>query len=261
MRKAVILLLSFIMIASCSKIYRDKPVDKSRLLGEDYRLFQDTPAWELAKAVWDNDISKIDREVKKNPQLLNYQESLYGLSLLHTSSYRGQFKSFKELLRLGANPNIYDSVDCRSPIIQCCLDFDDKTKYVAELIKYGANVNDVECGKGRNLQKTEFTPIAAAAGYSGNLRMVKLLVEKGAVINDNSDESILGGAVIQGYYDIVLYLLQQGADCNKILYRQGMDVDNLTDIYMKDRIMVDKKLRASKEYPQIIEIMRKRGCL
>jgi len=261
MRKAVILLLSFAMIASCSRIYRDMPVDKSRLLASDYRLYQDTPAWELAKAVWDNNISKIDSEVRKNPQLLNYQESLYGMSLLHMSSYNGQFKSFKELLRLGANPNIYDSIRCTSPIIQCCLDFDDKTKYVAELIKYGANVNDVECGKGRDPQKTEFTPIKAAAGYSGNLRIVKLLVEKGAVINDNSDESILGGAVIQGYYDIVLYLLQQGADCNKVLYRQGGDVNNLTDIYMKDRIMVDEKLRASKEYGEIIEILKKKGCM
>lgn len=41
------------LLLSCSNINRDKPVDKSELSGRDYRLFQNTPAWELAKAVQD----------------------------------------------------------------------------------------------------------------------------------------------------------------------------------------------------------------
>lgn len=35
-----------------------KIVDKSELTGGDYRLFQNTPAWELAKAVEDGNTNK-----------------------------------------------------------------------------------------------------------------------------------------------------------------------------------------------------------
>ena len=276
MRKTVILLLSLAMIASCN--YRDKPVDKNGLFSSDYRLYQDTPAWELAKAVWDNDISKIDKEVRKNPQLLNYQEPKYGMSLLHMSSCNGQFKSFKELLRLGANPNIYDFTHCTSPIIRCCLDYRDNTKYVAELIKYGANVNDRECGKGRAPQKTEFTPIRAAA-YSGNLRMVKLLVEKGA--NLNTQDNGLCTAIIQDHYDIALYLLEQGADCNGVIFKLE-DGEHKWNYYIRDLVKDSEqeevikaksinevsgqyvqgyRFRQAKEYPQIVEILKKRGCM
>lgn len=53
------------MIISCDKINREHKVNKEELLSSDYRIFQDTPAWELAKAVWDEDIDEIKKEVKK----------------------------------------------------------------------------------------------------------------------------------------------------------------------------------------------------
>ena len=53
--KAIILqIVFFCLLFSC--INREKPVDKANLTGKDYRLFQNTPAWELAKAVQDEDI-------------------------------------------------------------------------------------------------------------------------------------------------------------------------------------------------------------
>ena len=84
MRKIIFYILLFAVVC-CNKIDKDKKVDQNRLLGDDYRLFHDTPAWELAKAVWDNDVEKIDEEVKKNPKIINYQEGKYGNTLLHVS--------------------------------------------------------------------------------------------------------------------------------------------------------------------------------
>ncbi len=55
---------------------RDIAVDKNNLLGWDYRLFQNTPAWELAKAVEDENTPKIKEEISKNKSLLSFGEPL-----------------------------------------------------------------------------------------------------------------------------------------------------------------------------------------
>jgi ankyrin repeat protein len=261
--KINVLLFFLISILSCDKMNREDKVDKNKLLASDYRLFQNTPAWELAKAVWDNDTDKIEEEVKKNPKIINYQDSEFGMSLLHMSLYNGQFKSFKELLRLGANPNISDSMHCTSPIIQACEDFDDKIKYVKELIKYKADVNYVECSEGKEEQKTNRTPLITASSY-GHLKIVKLLVDNGAYINyDNNRQagSALGAAVLSEKYDIALYLLERGADCNKVLYKRYNADNSETPIYMRDIISKGGEIRASKEYNKIVEILKKKGCI
>lgn len=258
--KKIILYILLLIIISCSKTDRDKKVNKDKLLGADYRLFQDTPAWELAKAVQDDNIDKINEEIQKNPKIINYQESKYGKTLLHLSSYNDNYKSFKELLKLGANPNIADSSHCTTPLIEVAQSFENKLKYAEELIKYNANVNYVECNEGKLEQKTNATPLIAASGRN-NLEMVKLLVKNGADINytNPNDEDALSLATLSKKYDIVLYLLQQGADCNKVLYKKGGAV-NSKDIYMKNWIE-DEADHSAKEYSEIKEFLKKKGCL
>lgn len=260
--KRILLLFSLLLLAiSCDKIDRDKKVNKDKLLGADYRLFQDTPAWELAKAIQDDDIDKIDEEIQKNPKIINYQESKYGKTLLHLSSYNDNYKSFKELLRLGANPNIADSSHCTTPLIQVAQSFDDKLKYAEELIKYKADVNYVECSEGKEAQKTKRTALITASSY-GHLNIVKLLINNGAKINydDGSQAgSALGSAALAGNYDVILYLLQHGADCDKLLYKKGRP-DDLKDIHMKNWIE-DEADHSAKEYSEIKELLKKKGCL
>ncbi|NML59403.1 ankyrin repeat domain-containing protein [Chryseobacterium cheonjiense] len=260
--KRILLLFSLLLLAtSCNKIDRDKKVDKNKILAGDYRLFQDTPAWELAKAVQDNDIGKIDEEIKKNPEVLNYQEKIYGNTLLHLSIYNNSYKGFKELLTLGANPNIADSMQCSSPLIIACASFDNTTKYAEELIKHKANVNYIECSTGKNEQKMYRTPLITASGRN-HLDIVKLLIDNGAKVNYNDGSqagSALGSAALASNYDIVLYLLQQGTDCSKVLYEKGGAV-NPKDIYMKNWIE-DEADHSAKEYSEIKELLKKKGCL
>lgn len=258
MKRIVILFLLLLVVVSCNKIDRDKKIDKNKLLAADYRLFQDTPAWSLAKAVWDNDVAKIDEEIKKNPPILNYQERKYGNTLLHLSVYNGNYKGFKELLKLGANPNISDSMQCSSPLIVACESFDDKTKYVEELIKYKADVNYVECNSGKNKQKMYRTPLIAAS-VRGHLDIVKLLVENGAKVNYVSPDEGYALSAATGNCATVLYLLQHGADCSKVLYKKGGG-DDLKDIYMRDWIETEAD-RSAKEYSEIKELLKKKGCL
>ncbi|WP_165826537.1 ankyrin repeat domain-containing protein [Chryseobacterium oncorhynchi] len=260
MRKIILYILLFALVC-CNKIDKDKKVDKNKLLGDDYRLFQDTPAWVLAKAVWNDDVDKIDEEVKKNPQILNYQESKYGNTLLHLSIFNDNYNSFKELLKLGANPNIADSFHCTTPLIEACESFDNRTRYVEELIKYKADINYIECNKGKEKQKTNRTALVAASGR-GHLKIVKLLVENGAEIDykKGTNGSALSSAVLGEDYDVVLYLLEQGADCRQILYQKG-GADDLHPVYMRTLEKEDTKFKSSSEYSEIKELLKKKGCL
>lgn len=249
-----------LIIISCNKIDKDKLVDKDKLLGADYRLFQNTPAWNLAKAVWDDDIDKIDEEIKRNPKIMDYQETKYGKTLLHLSSYNNNFKAFKELLRLGANPNISDFAHCTSPLIEIAESFDNKIKYAEELIKYKADVNFVECNEGKQIQKSNYTPLIVASGQN-NLELVKLLIKNGAKINyiNSNGEYALSNAALLRNYEIVLYLLQKGADCSKVLYKKGGG-ENLQNVYMKDWINHEAD-HSVKEYPEIVTILKKNSCM
>ena len=75
MMKAMILqIILSCLLHSCSNINRDEPVDRSNLIGSDYSLFQGTPAWELAKAVQDENEKKITDIVIKTSELINCQE-------------------------------------------------------------------------------------------------------------------------------------------------------------------------------------------
>lgn len=88
----IILIVIACLLFSCSNLNREKIVDKSELSGGDYRLFQNTPAWELAKAVEDGNTDKIDKIVSENPELINYQESKYGETLLMLTIMNQQLK-------------------------------------------------------------------------------------------------------------------------------------------------------------------------
>lgn len=261
--RVVLICICFSMfLLNCTKIDREVKVDRSKLLASDYRIYQDTPVWDLAKAVWDNDPKKVEQEVKKNPKILNYQDPLYGKTLLHLSIYNGQYKAFKELLKLGANPNVYDSLHCTSPIIQACKYDEDRTKYVEGLIQYGANVNDVECLTGKEEQKTNRTALMYASNV-GNLKLVKLLIKNGAKVNyvNKNGEFALFSAISRNY-DVVLYLLEQGARCDIPFYpkyENGKETGEY--IYIKDIISSGGLIHASKQYNKIVEILKKRGCI
>ena len=53
---------------------RDIPANKADLLGDDYRLFQGTIAWDLAKAVEDQNVAEIKRQVKTLKVPVDYKE-------------------------------------------------------------------------------------------------------------------------------------------------------------------------------------------
>lgn len=116
----------------------------------------------------------------------------------------------------------------------------------------------MECNSGKNEQKMYRTPLIAAS-VQGHLQIVKLLIENGAKVNYVSPDEGYALSAALGNYDVILYLLQHGADCSKVLYQKGGG-DNLKDIYMRDWIE-DEADHSAKEYQEIKELLRKKGCL
>lgn len=216
MRK-VLFFLVCILIYSCNN--REEVVNKSNLLGNDYRLFQNTPAWELAKAVEDDDESKINEILARNKYLINYQESKFGSNLLLLAIRNQQYNPFKILLENKPNLEISNSYDGSSAIIEACEYKSYDIKFVELLIKKGANVNDVQV----DIEKEGKikTPLMMAV-KTGKLNLVDLLVKSGADINYQNEygQSALSESIMVNRYNIAYFLLQNGADYKQpIFYR------------------------------------------
>ena len=219
MKVAILQLVFACLLFSCSNMCREKIVDKSELTGRDYRLFQNTSAWELAKAVEDENTKKIDKIVSENPEIINYQESKYGNTLLMLTIMNQQLKPFKALLKRGADVNIHSTFDGTSSLIKACSSKFYNITFVKMLIEYGADVNDVETGERRKENGTRLTPLIAAS-RTGRLDLVRFLVSKGADVNYQNEfgQSALSKSVMVDEYKVAYYLLQNGADYNRPIY-------------------------------------------
>lgn len=222
--RVYIFCLALIMniLISCNN--RETIVDKSELLGDDYRLFQNTPAWELAKAVEDENEDKINELIKRDSKLLDYQEPIFGSTLLMLTIKNQHYKPFEVLLKNKASTKIHDTYEGSSALIEACSSKYYDVKFAKLLLEYGANVNDVQVDID-NEGKTR-TPLILAS-KTGKIDLVELLVKKGADLNyqNKSKQSALSEAVFQSEYNVVMYLLMNGADYKRpIFYRPDYSI-------------------------------------
>lgn len=249
---AIILILS---LTACREI----KVDKTKLLASDYRLFQDTPAWDLAKAVDDNNIRKIRNVIKNNPSLINYQEPMYGNTVLIQAVFQHDYISFVQLLELGADVNLHDRLDGESAIITACK-YDCGSKYVKKLLEYGADPNDLEVGERHEYNRTRYTPLRGAA-ENGDIESVKLLIQAGADVNfcDEFGAYALKHATIHRHYKVALLLLENNADFTKIIFK---GIDNQKDRYLVDLLRQEMVKLGSEEHKdkmKIVDFLYKQG--
>jgi hypothetical protein len=268
MKTMLLQILVSCLLLSCTEFNRNILVDKSKLTGSDYRLFQDTPAWELAKAVQDGNEKKINEMVKKDSALVNCREPKYGETLLMLTIMNQQMKSFKALLANKADISIHNTFDGTSALIVACSFKQYDNKFAEILLQQGANVNDVEVGQRRKGNTTRLTPLIAAS-EEGNLSLVKLLVSNGADINYQNEykQSALSQAAILQRYNVVLFLLQNGANyASPIFYRFGnsfpYNPEEDTPMYLVDVLRENLFETGSMEYKykmQIVDFLKAKG--
>ena len=246
----------------------DTPVDKVDLLGSDYRLFQNTPVFELAKAVCSEDMDQVEYLVNVKKQNINFQEPKFGNSLIMMTVVNQQYGMCEKLLQLGANPNLHEYYEGTPAIVDAAhigsLFFDD-TKFLRLLLKYGANPSDKENGKLREGNSIRYTPLIVSSGSKYEaFEKVKLLVEAGADINykDEFNCFALKRAIMLDNMEVAYYLLLHGADYQGVFIDRTKYFEGGQKAYIQDLLMEKKYLKGFKneEYRlKIIDFLKKRG--
>jgi len=239
---------------------KDKPVDKAGLTGSDYRLFQGTPAWDLARAVRDEDEKQIDALVAKDPALINYQEPKFGGTLLMLTIKNQQMTSFRKLLADKADISIHNTYDGTSALIFACSNRDYSSRYAEALVELGANVNDVETGPRRKGNSTRYTPLMAAS-EEGRTDLVLLLIGRGANVNYQNEfkQTALSEAVLVRKFNTALLLLQNGADYTKPLF---FSPDENRDMYLVDVMrgeLVDLGTNEYQDKMKVVAFLKEKG--
>jgi hypothetical protein len=257
MKPTLILVMLFGFLIGCTN--PDTPVDKNSLLGNDYRLFQDTPAWLLAKAVEAEDTGAIKSEINKNKALLRFGEPRFDQGLLQMAVSNKNYPSVKTLLKLGADPNLQDSYFGESPVISAAnlltADSSD-VKFLKILLKYGGDPNAEAKGSYKHGGQT---PLLVACS-SGNLGFVKVLVNAGANVNAANEYGVkpLTEAVDSSNPDLVLYLLDNNVNYKVPLYKT-IEGENK---YITDALRHWTFYLNSEEYKKkmrIVEFLKKNG--
>lgn len=261
MRVEILIIMMFFLV-SCDN--RDKIVEKEKLYESDYRLFQQTKAWDLAKAVEVSDVDRIKNIVNSGIDV-DFQESKYGNTLLMLSIKNEDYKSAKELLRLGADPNKSNFYNGSSAMIDAA-NFNtsilSNTKFLELLIAHGGDANYIEVGERKKGVNTRRTPLIVACGYVNNLTKspigkVEILVENGADVNYENEygEFALQRALMFDHYDVTLCLLKNGADYNKIIFDQTKHSKRGKKVYICDILRDEHYPLDSKKHKQKMKIV------
>jgi len=241
---------------------KDIIVNKKELLAGDYRLFQSTPAWQLAKAVADSDTTKIKEQVNKNKSLLAFREPRFGQPLLTLAVRNTNYNSVKTLLELGADPNMQDLDHGESPTMAAAdigvNGAGADSRFLKLLLKFGGNPNAVEKGGQNNLGNT---PLIIACENS-NLEYVEILVEAGADVNFVTENNytalqaaVTSAGIIDGP-DIAIYLIKKGANYKySFLIRNNGEKVYITD-FMRDWLF-DLGSDAYKKKMWLVDFLKK----
>jgi hypothetical protein len=236
----------------CSDI--DTPVDKSKLLGHDYRLFQGSSVWELAKAVDAGDTLAITKAIEKG-QDPNVAELRFGNTLLMMAIRNNNYLAAESLIRHGADPNKKNSYRGTTPMHYAAKNED--PKYLKLLLTYRGDPNTIEDAPKKHEEGMGETVLnSAISGVQKKvLERVELLVNAGADVNNSGYDMEVrlpsADAISQRKMDVLLYLLKHGADYRKQLYKMA----DGTDVYMLQALRKCVFDLNSPEYKKKLEVI------
>jgi ankyrin repeat protein len=148
------------------------------------------------------DFAAFNEAVAAEPALLN-KRGIDGSTPFMYAAIYGNAALLKQLLGSGADPNAHN--DANATALVYAASSLEKTRV---LVEAGADVN-ARSDDGR-------TPLFIASGIPGNIATVRLLLDRGAVVNPTSrsfaDSTPLGSAIEAPDYDIAKLLVERGAD-------------------------------------------------
>ncbi|NUY81910.1 ankyrin repeat domain-containing protein [Flavobacterium sp. MAH-1] len=258
MKKLILIFGIALLIANCQKKENDIP---EKLLGNDYKLFENTPVKNLALAVQREDILKITEEAQKNRHFINYQEKTYGNTLLMLAINNNDYRSVDALLKIGADPNIHDHYRGGTAVIFAAEN--DDPKYLRSVLEYHGDPNAIENIPYKEDDKIRQTALLAAISTldTGSLKKVKLLIRAGAHLNYHSyghTNLPLSEAIMLDRLDVALYLLQNDADFNLMLYKT-INGEKIYILKALRKCIIDLQSEQYKNKLEVIKFLKGKG--
>jgi len=261
MKNTLFILLSFLLI-SCYD--REAKVSNKELTGQDFRLFQGTPVWALAKAVEDEDSITLKKIILKERPNLNYKELKFGNTLLMLAVVNNKYDSAKILLNAGASPNTPNNYRGTTAMIDAA--GNDDPKYLKLLLSHGGNPNALESAPARENDAARSTPLNTAISLSNinTLEKVELLVDSGANINYSNEGNPtyttlpLADALIHDKIDVAIYLLEKNADYKKVMYIM-VDGHKVYILEALRKVVVDLDSKEYKNKLKVIMFLKSKG--
>lgn len=200
-------------------------------------IFKDTPAWELARAVHKENLSKIEEIIRQDSTLVDYQDPYYGMTLLMRAINTEKYQSAKKLLELGANPNIMSKTGLTALFEAISYSWYDNNanpdpKFVKLMLEYGANPNTV-CHEGtmKSIKGTvEEWASPLMHSIFNKFEKTKLLVEYGADIRYKTDlgETATSRALLMSDVDAAyLLIVEKKAKVTDPFYFYSLRLDSI----------------------------------
>ena len=180
--------------------YNRSAIEKSKYTISNIELYENSPVWPLAIAVYEQDTECIFKIFINDTSLINIQESKYDINLLEWAVYNHRYYSALALLKSHANPNMGDAGGFTAfSLAAWNKDNPDYLKLISSFVKTEKPI----------ISKKDTTgfyngPMAFAAGIS--LENVKALVEAGVKI-DTAYGRPISEACSHGKLDVVKYLV------------------------------------------------------
>ena len=211
MKKNVLILMAMFILSLMSCENKEE-----KLTIKNIEIFKNTPVWDLAKALDKSNLRKAKKIVSENGDLVNYQDPIFGTTLLMRAISRGNYKAVEFLLQNGANPNIISKTGLTALFSAVFYSWSHipakrNSKFAKILLNHGADPNIPYCSRkiegGTDPIECGTSPLMLFA-LSG-LEETKLLVDAGATIDYKTElgRTAAIDALMMRKVDVAHYLI------------------------------------------------------
>jgi hypothetical protein len=255
--KITLLILYLINTCSCQP-------EKSQMRGNDWRLFKDTKAWDFAKAVRNQETSSFESLINEAILKIDFEEEIFGQSLLHLAVTNNLSISVKKLLELGADPNHSNSRSGETVMHNAVGVFQDNddTTILKYLIENGGDPNGKILKIEDEIDNRDNKSViyALCSNAYPQINKLKLLIKSGVSleIKEGSMSNFLDAAIRTHNYKLVLLLLQSGVEYRKVIVtRFSGEKKFIQDCLKQD--LIDLESEAYQDKLKVINFLEKQG--